>query len=71
MNVAEFLCRIDVLDVFDSFGAIRECVHHFVVGGDGRVCDVFVLELYRIAEPVTACRFYMASVCSIVLRRRG
>ena len=55
------------LQAFDGFGAVRNCFHYFVGIGNGRICDIFVLELCRVGESLAACCFDMTCMSSIML----
>ena len=54
------------LYALDCFGAISQCMHHFVGMCDEGIGDAFVLELHSVGQAFTLGVFNMAIMCAIV-----
>jgi hypothetical protein len=51
----------------DSFGAISQCVHHFVGVCDGGIGDAFVLELHGVEQAFALGVFDVAIMCAMIV----
>ena len=64
---SNFFASIAISQVFNCFGAICYCGYYFVSMCDGGSGELLVVEMDGVYETFSVGRFYVASMCAVVL----
>ena len=63
-----FFVSVAIAQVFDCFGAICYCCHHFFSMCDGGLGKLYVAKLYFVYEVLVSGGFYVVPMCTIMFR---
>ena len=66
LHVSHVLLSVDIDNALDGFRAVGQCLHGMFMRCHAWMCDVFVLELHRVAETVASCVLDVKLVCVIM-----